>query len=129
MRFVPPRNVGVTNGRLNACSWKPNCVCSFDTDAEHQIAPLTFTGEWQPAKQRLLSILQNQPRTRIVADEGVYLRIECTSRIMRFVDDLEFLADPTAGVLHVRSASRVGRSDLGVNRHRVEMIRRLFSQV
>ena len=60
--------------------------------------------------------------------KGQYLRIECTSLILRFVDDLEFLFDPTGQVIHIRSASRVGRSDLGVNRNRVEAIRRLFEQ-
>jgi uncharacterized protein (DUF1499 family) len=128
MRFVRPKNIGVVNGRLQPCSWKPNCVCSFDTDAEHGIAPLTFTGPWDAAREKLLQIVRSQPRTRIVAEEGPYLRIECTSLIMRFVDDLEFLFDPAASVIHVRSASRVGRSDLGVNRHRVETIRQLFAQ-
>jgi uncharacterized protein (DUF1499 family) len=131
MRFVRPKNIGMVNGRLQPCSWKPNCVCSFDTDAEHGITPLTFTGPWEAARERLLQIIRSQPRMRIVADEGHYLRIECTSLIMRFVDDLEFLFDlfdPAAGLIHVRSASRVGRSDLGVNRHRVETIRQLFAQ-
>ena len=128
MRFVRPKNIGVVNGRLQPCSWKPNCVCSFDTDTGHGIAPLTFTGAWEAARERLLKVIGSQPRTRLVADEGPYLRIECTSLIMRFVDDLEFLFDPARSVIHVRSASRVGRSDLGVNRHRVEGIRQLFAR-
>ncbi|MDZ4683902.1 MAG: DUF1499 domain-containing protein [Planctomycetaceae bacterium] len=123
-----PKNVGVVNGRLQPCPGTPNCVCSFDTDDEHGIAPLKFAGPWETARERLLTVVSSQPRTRIVVDDGQYLRIECTSLILRFVDDLEFLFDPTAQVIHVRSASRVGRSDLGVNRNRVETIRRLFEQ-
>lgn len=128
MRFVRPKSIGVVNGRLHACSWKPNCVCSFDTDAEHRIAPLQMIGPWEVLRPKLVRIIQSQPRMRVVADEGPYLRVECTTLIMRFVDDLEFLADPQAGVIHVRSASRVGRSDLGVNRQRVELLRRLLTQ-
>jgi uncharacterized protein (DUF1499 family) len=127
MRFVRPKNVGVVNGRLQPCPGKPNCVCSCDTDPRHRIAPLSFTGPWEAARDRLLSVVQGMPRTRVVADDGPYLWIECTSLICRFVDDLEFLFDPAAGVIHVRSASRVGRSDLGVNRQRVEQIRQRFA--
>jgi len=128
MRFVRPKNVGVVNGRLQPCPGTPNCVCSFDADGEHGIAPLKFAGPWEAARDRLLSVVRSQPRTQVVVDDGPYLRIECTSLILRFVDDLEFLFDQTTQVIHVRSASRVGRSDLGVNRNRVEAIRRLFEQ-
>jgi uncharacterized protein (DUF1499 family) len=75
---------------------------------------------------RLAAILRELPRITIVAADGVYLRAESRSAIFRFVDDVEFLADEAAKVIHVRSASRLGSSDLGVNRRRVESIRKLW---
>lgn len=122
-----PRRLGVVAGRLNECPATPNCVCSQNTETSHRIAPLAYTGDWEAARERLVAALSRLPRTRIVTQEGTYLHAECTSLIWRFVDDVEFLIDPAAQVIHVRSASRVGRSDLGVNRARVEQIRRLFA--
>jgi uncharacterized protein (DUF1499 family) len=70
----------------------------------------------------------SQPRTTLAEQRPGYLRFEFRSRIFRFVDDVEFLADPAAGVIHVRSASRTGHSDLGVNRRRIEILRSLWSE-
>ncbi len=128
MFFVCPQRLGVENGRLHDCPGSPNCVCSHTPGGEHGIPPLTFRDDWPSAKARLLQVVQSLPRTRVKTDNDVYLHIECTSLIFRFVDDLEFLADPATGTLHVRSASRVGSSDLGVNRHRVESIRARFAK-
>lgn len=122
-----PATLGLESGKLRACPDSPNCVCSIDQSAAHGIAPLIWKGEPQAGLERLLQILQQFPRTRCEPiTEQNYLHAESTSALFRFVDDVEFLADPQAGVIHVRSASRVGRSDLGVNRHRVEEIRRRF---
>jgi uncharacterized protein (DUF1499 family) len=115
--------VGLQNGRLRPCPDSPNCVCSFDTDDEHAIAPVD-TGDDPPATfQRLRRLLQSMSRVRIVTDEPTYLHAEFTTPLLRFVDDAEFLLDAEAGVIHVRSASRVGHSDLGANRKRVEQLR------
>lgn len=129
MFFVRPQRIGVVAGRLQPCPASPNCVCSTDPSEGHAIDPFTFAGPWEAAKERLKGLLRKSPRTRIVVDDGAYLRAECTSLICRYVDDLEFLADPAAGVIHVRSASRVGYSDLGVNRQRVERLRTLWERV
>lgn len=128
MFFVRPQRLGVVNGRLHECPASPNCVCSITAGGEHGIAPLTFSDDWPTAKARLLKVVKSLPRARVVTDSDVYLHIECTSLLFRFVDDLEFLAEPTTGIIHVRSASRVGHSDLGVNRHRVESIRSRFAK-
>jgi uncharacterized protein (DUF1499 family) len=116
---------GVT--MLNPCPASPNCVCSDATD-EHAIAPLKFSGPperaWQAAKKALLSL----PRTKIINETGTTLRAESTSLVFRFVDDLEFELRATQGVIAVRSASRVGYSDLGANRRRIEAIRVAFSE-
>jgi uncharacterized protein (DUF1499 family) len=122
-----PDNLGVRGGRLPACPASPNCVCSQDADPGHAVEPLRFTGGPGAAWRRLREVLAGQPRTRVVDEGDGYLHAECTSLVFRFVDDLEFLLDPAAGVIHVRSASRVGRSDLGVNRARVEAVRRAFA--
>lgn len=120
------RPVGLVDGRLRACPPSPNCVCSQEADADHSITPLRFQDAPNDAWQRLQRVLQTLPRTRVVSSADGYLHVEFTTALLRFVDDVEFLQDPSARVIHVRSASRVGYSDLGANRKRIEQIRKLF---
>ncbi len=122
-----PANLGVTNGKLAPCPSSPNCVCTQADDPGHQIKLLTYSGTPADAKARLKSALATLPRTRIVTETDTYLHAECTSLIFRFVDDVEFLIEPE-GTIQLRSASRAGHSDLGVNRARMEAIRRAFEQ-
>lgn len=123
-----PSNLGVKDGSLAACPGTPNCVSSqaAQTDAEHFIAPLTYQGDAAEAIAQLKSVIQSMERTAIVNETENYLYAEFTTALMGFVDDVEFYLDPTAGVIHVRSASRLGQSDLGVNRKRIEEIRAKF---
>ena len=118
--------IGVMGGRLAACPESPNCVCSQDTDPSHAIAPLHYEGTSEEARGVLIEVISGMKRTRIVEDTGIYLHAEFTSALFRFVDDVEFLFDDGTKTIHVRSASRVGYSDLGVNRSRVEAIRSRF---
>ena len=118
----PPQNIGVQDGRLTACPDSPNCVSSFESDAEHGIQPLR--ANLLQVERVLLGLVE----ANIVKSRDGYLYAEFTSRLMRYVDDVEFLEDSTAGVIHVRSASRLGYSDLGVNRKRIENIRGLLKQ-
>ena len=121
-----PENLGAMDGRLAPCKRTPNCVSSqadTDKDAGHYIAPIRFTGSARGVWAALKSLLQSMPRASLVADQENYLYAEFSSRAMGFVDDVEFLLDEKAGVIHVRSASRLGSSDFGVNRDRVETIR------
>jgi uncharacterized protein (DUF1499 family) len=119
----PPQNIGIQEGRLAPCPESPNCVSSFEDSESHSIAPL------QADLARIESVLLQMDRTNIVQMRGNYLYAEFTSRLMGFVDDVEFLHDPDSGLTHVRSASRLGYSDLGANRNRIEAIReRLASQ-
>jgi uncharacterized protein (DUF1499 family) len=113
---------------LAPCPASPNCVSSQATDAEHFTEPLSFSGEATLAWQRLKSALGTESRLSIVENSGSYLHAEARSLVFRFVDDIEFVLDPEAGVIQVRSASRVGYSDFGVNRRRVERIREVFSR-
>ncbi len=110
---------------LPPCPDKPNCVSSQTPagDAQHAIGPLRFNGDANAAWAHLRRALAAMPRTKIVEDTGDYLHAEATSLIFRFVDDLECTLDRANGVIHVRSASRVGHGDLGVNRRRVENLR------
>jgi uncharacterized protein (DUF1499 family) len=123
---MPPDNLGVVNGRLADCPDSPNCVSSQSDDPEHRVEPLPLLGSASETLGRLKSILEAMPRTRVVDERESYVHAEATSRVFGFVDDVEFLADEEKQVIHVRSASRVGHSDLGVNRDRVERIREAF---
>jgi uncharacterized protein (DUF1499 family) len=124
----PPDKLGVVNGRLAGCPDSPNCVSSQSDDPEHRVEPLPLQGSASEALGRLKSVLEAMPRTRIVNDRNSYLHAEATSLVFGFINDLEFLVDEDEQVIHVRSASRVGHSDLGVNRDRVERIREAFER-
>ena len=121
-----PANLGVADGKLRPCPDTPNCVCSMDSAAAHHIEPLAFMGDPDDAMSRLKAVLADQKRTQLVAEEADYLHAECASLVFRFVDDLEFYLDRLGKRIHVRSASRAGKYDFGVNRRRVEAIRRAF---
>jgi len=121
-----PEGLGVKNGRLVACPPSPNCVSSQAETQQHWIAPLTpSSGDEQPIA-RLAGIVRNMRGGTVVQQSDTYLRAEFRSLIFRFCDDVEFFHDASQGQIHFRSASRVGHSDLGVNRKRMEDIRRLF---
>jgi len=88
--------------------------------------PIPYNGSPAEVRERLLAVLRSYPRTRIVREEPDYLKVECRSRIFRFVDDVELVFDDEARQIHFRSASRLGRSDFGVNRQRMKEIRAAF---
>lgn len=127
MRLLPgnrPQNLGVRDGGLAPCPNKPNCVSSRASGRRHAIEPLSLRGDPAASMQRLREILSAMPRTEVVTARPDYLYAECASRLLGFVDDLEFYCDGEA--IHLRSASRLGHSDLGVNRKRVERIRAIY---
>ena len=113
----PPQNIGVQNGRLTPCPESPNCVSSFASASEPAIDPIAASLE------QIEGALLQLPAANIVNASSDYLYAEFTSSIMGFVDDVEFLHDRASGLTHVRSASRLGYSDLGANRKRIESIR------
>jgi uncharacterized protein (DUF1499 family) len=119
-----PEGLGVmAGGAFAPCPASPNCVSSDATDAGHRVEPLAFEGTpaeaWRAARKAVAAL----PRTRIVTESDTYLHAECRSTVFGFIDDLELHLRPEAGGIAVRSASRVGYSDLGVNRSRVESLR------
>jgi uncharacterized protein (DUF1499 family) len=119
-----PHNPGPKDGLLFVCPSSPNCVSSQAADEGHRIAALTFSGDPDTAFVRLKQVLGQRSDTVIIEEKPGYLRVEL--RTMLFVDDGEFLLDRPRSVIQVRSASRLGYSDLGKNRSRMEEIRRQF---
>ena len=124
-----PTNLGVREGRLARCKRTPNCVSSQADpgDREHYIEPIAFAGEPAAAMAALRGALEAVPGARIVEAQADYLYAECRSRVMGFVDDVEFTLDAAAGVFQLRSAARLGRRDFGVNRARIESLRRAMA--
>lgn len=121
---MPDNNVDpATVTELASCPSSPNCVSSTDIGGSHYIEPLALSGKPDAAWQTLGDILRADGSISIVASGDHYIRAEATTRLMRFTDDVEFLLDREAGVIDMRSASRVGYSDLGKNRRRLESIR------
>ena len=127
--FAQNTSSGAAGSGLKPCPKSPNCVSSEAVDQEHAILPLVYPGSPEEARARLRRVLGAMPRMTIVADEGDHIHAEARSLIFRFVDDVEFYFPAGEKVIHVRSASRIGYSDLGVNRKRVEEIRRRFGEL
>jgi uncharacterized protein (DUF1499 family) len=127
MKATP--KLGTNAGKLFPCPSSPNCVCSQDPQSDHQIPPLSYNGSKSEVLPKLKKLILGLRRTRLLEERENYLRFEFRSAVFRFVDDVEFLLDDSTGVIHVRSASRTGYSDLGANRKRVERIRRLWTEL
>jgi uncharacterized protein (DUF1499 family) len=117
---------GATDDRLSPCPKSPNCVSSLSEDKTHYVEPLTYKATLQEAREKLISVINAMKRTEIVTAEINYIHATFKSGLFRFVDDVEFSFDDQKKVIDVRSASRTGYSDLGVNRRRVEEIRKRF---
>ena len=120
-----PDYLGVKDGKLPRAKRTPNCVSSQSdpSDAEHYIEPIRFKGTASDAMAAVRKAVEGMERATVIRHEGNYLYAEFKSKLLGFVDDVEFTYDATAGVIHVRSASRLGRKDFGVNRARVEALR------
>jgi len=116
----PPPGRGA---ELKPCPGTDNCVSSRENDQAHRVDPLPLRGSAAQGLAALRQVILALPRSRVVAEGPGFLRAEFRSLVFRFVDDLDAVVDEPAGVIHVRSAARVGRSDLGVNRRRIGEIR------
>lgn len=118
-----PRDLGQQDGRFTAArSWKPNWVSSQAEPGDpHHVAPLAWAGDAKAAMQRLETVLAAQPRAVVVRRDGPYLHAEFSTALLGFTDDVEFICDGKA--IQVRSSSRLGVRDFGVNRKRVEALR------
>lgn len=129
-------SLGVRDGKLKPPSKTPNSVSSqaalwpdYPQLSYAAIEPLRYSGDAAVAMQRLVNVLHKLPRTRVVIQEPDYIYAQCSTAWLHFTDDVEFLLDARASVIHLRSSSRLGRRDFGVNRARVEAIRTQFAAV
>ncbi|MBH8554911.1 DUF1499 domain-containing protein [Nostocaceae cyanobacterium CENA357] len=116
-------SLGVDNGHLSSCPASNNCVVSQDADPKHAIDPIAYHVDHDTARETLLKVLSVVPRTEVIEQKDNYIHALSKSRIFKFTDDVEFYLPQDESVIHLRSASRIGESDLGVNRRRLEQIR------
>jgi uncharacterized protein (DUF1499 family) len=135
LRGKPPTDLGVKDSKLKRLSKTDNSVSSqANLWADHPmkdystIAPFKISGDGSAEMAKILSTLQAMPRTQVMQQDAGYIYAQCSTALLKFTDDIEFYLDRAAGVIHVRSASRVGRKDFHVNRARVEQIRKAIGQ-
>jgi len=121
-----PESMGIKDGKLAECPDKPNCVSSMTKDVSHFIEPFKYTADFKKAKSALVESIKAQDRSVIISETENYIHAEFKSKVFRFVDDVEFLIDDNFKTIHLRSASRTGYSDMGVNRKRMENLRSVF---
>ncbi|PID84661.1 MAG: hypothetical protein CSA11_07135 [Chloroflexi bacterium] len=129
-----PENLGVNSHfdtpnerRLAPCPESPNCVSSYETDEEHGMVAMKLAGETAVAQQSLLAIIQAMPGSTLITNEPGYIHAEFRSPTWQFIDDVEFYFDETAGLIHFRSASRLGYADMNANRRRLEEIQAAYT--
>jgi uncharacterized protein (DUF1499 family) len=118
--------IGIVDGKLHPCPKSPNCVSTQAIDENQKIEPIKYSGSLEDAKGKILSIINSLKRSKIITNEENYIHIEFRTATFRFVDDVEFLFDDKEKIIHFRSRARMGYSDMGVNRKRMEEITKLF---
>jgi len=118
---------GLAEGRLRTCPDTPNCVCSEDSGKASFVEPLPFSGNPERAWEKLRKLV-GENGGRVQREEKGYLWATFTTKLFRFVDDVELRLEEERGLIHIRSASRVGYSDMSVNRKRVERLRAKFHE-
>ncbi len=124
--YNPSMTTTTPASRLAPCPRTPNCISTQAPPGPQHMDPIPYTGPLDAARAKLLEVLRDYPRTRIVQEGPDFLKAECRSAFFHFVDDVELVFDDAAKRIEFRSASRVGRKDFGVNRKRMEEIRAAF---
>ncbi len=123
-----PDGLGVINGRLSPCPDSPNCVSTFSNGEEHGMDSLAYDGETSNAHHQIINIINQMPNTTIINTDSDYIYAEFRTPLLNLIDDVEFYFDSENGLIHFRSASRLGYSDLGVNRERMNVIIEAFNR-
>ena len=118
--------IGIVNGKLHPCPKSPNCVSTQAINEKQKMEPINYSGDLEDAKVKIIDIINSLKRSKIITNEENYIHIEFRTATFRFVDDVEFLFDDKEKVIHFRSRARMGYSDMGVNRKRMEEITKLF---
>ena len=116
-------SLGLQNNQLSACPETPNCVLSQNPDSAHAIDSIPYRQSTSEARELLLKVLSVVPRTTVIENSGNYIRVEFQTNLLGFVDDGEFYFPSNEKLIHMRSASRMGESDLNLNHRRIEQIR------
>jgi uncharacterized protein (DUF1499 family) len=121
-----PEDLGAKDEKLKACPETPNCVSTQakKSDTEHRMEPIAYTDNESDAKAAIMETIEDSSRASILENGDDYVRAEFTSRVFRFVDDVEFYIDEEERLIHFRSASRIGSSDMGANRERMTELRK-----
>ena len=115
--------------KFSPCPDSPNCVSTQSTDQARFIEPLQYAGSLADARQKLIDILENTKRVRLLKVETDYIHAEFRSSIFQFIDDVELYFPPDQAIIHVKSASRKGYYDFGANRRRVERLNAAFEKL
>ena len=124
-----PHNIGLKNNMLLPCPRSPNCVLSQASDAKHKIKPIYYSTSVEMAKEILNQVILSIRDAQIITQNEVYWHVKFTTRWLGFIDDVEFYFLESEPLIHLRSASRSGYWDLGVNRKRVERIHSRFEEL
>jgi uncharacterized protein (DUF1499 family) len=120
-----PENVG--KGEITPCPSSKNCVSTVDTDADHGIQPISYSGTVDEAKNTLLAAIEALPKAQIITHDGNYLHVLVRSQFFGYPDDVEFVFDDDSKVIRCRSAARMGEYDFDKNRERMNYFRQAFS--
>lgn len=118
--------IGIVEGKFHPCPNSPNCVSTMATSKQHQIDPIKYSGSLTEAKEKIINIVYSLKRSKIITNKENYIHIEFRTATFKFVDDVEFLFDDSEKIIHFRSRARLGYSDMGVNRKRMEKIREMY---
>ena len=125
-RETVAQTTGLKDGKLRPCPDKRSCVCTQDPAEQHRIEPLRYNAAPEEAREKLLGVIRHMERSTLVQVDSDYIHAEFRSAVFSFIDDVEFLFDDGAKLIHFRSAARTGSYDFNVNRKRMEEIRKRF---
>ncbi|MHA2392346.1 MAG: DUF1499 domain-containing protein [Promethearchaeota archaeon] len=115
------------DGKFQPCPKSPNCVSTQSKDEKRKMEPLKYYSTLEEAKSKIKGIINSFKRTTLITEEDNYLHFEFRTATFKFVDDVEFYFDDSAKIIHFRSASRVGWSDMGVNKKRMKKVSELYT--
>jgi len=118
--------IGIVDGKFYPCPNSPNCVSTQATNEKHKIDPINYSGSLNEAKENITKIINSLKRSKIITDKENYIHVEFRTATFKFVDDVEFLFDDSEKKIHFRSRARLGYSDMGVNRKRMEKISEMY---
>lgn len=124
------KSTGIINNKFKPCPKTPNCVSTMAAkeDKKHFISPISYTSSQEEAAEKLIQLINSLKGTTIIVKDINYLHVIFSTKLLRFKDDVEFYFDDSSKIIHFKSASRIGSSDFGTNRRRMEKIRKLYSR-